>query len=142
MKKINVVYAGWGERFTLGQLADDGQDLLFEYSAEALQRGLELSPLKLPLAARTHGEFPAHQLRLPGLVSDALPDGWGMLLMDRLFRKQGRAPQQMSALDRLAFIGDKAMGAFVFEPADDRFDCGQGGGEPGACFNAELSASY
>jgi serine/threonine-protein kinase HipA len=118
VKKINVVYAGWGERFVLGQLADDGNDLLFEYSADALQRGLELSPLKLPLAARTYGAFPAHQLRLPGLVSDALPDGWGMVLMDRLFRKEGREPRQMSPLDRLAFIGDKAMGALVFEPAD------------------------
>jgi len=119
MKKISVVYAGWGERFELGQLADDGNDLLFEYSARALQRGLELSPLKLPLAASTYGAFPAHQLRLPGLVSDALPDGWGMLLMDRLFRKQGREPGRMSPLERLAFIGDKAMGALVFEPADD-----------------------
>lgn len=118
MKKINVVYAGWGERFVLGQLADDGDDLLFEYSTEALQRGLELSPLKLPLAASTYGAFPAHQLRLPGLVSDALPDGWGMLLMDRLFRKEGREPGRMSPLERLAFIGDKAMGALVFEPAD------------------------
>ncbi|QCP50724.1 type II toxin-antitoxin system HipA family toxin [Trinickia violacea] len=118
MKKINVVYAGWGERFVLGQLADDGDDLLFEYSAEALQRGLELSPLKLPLAASTYGAFPAHQLRLPGLVSDALPDGWGMLLMDRLFRKEGREPGRMSPLERLAFIGDKAMGALLFEPAD------------------------
>ncbi|WP_207000293.1 type II toxin-antitoxin system HipA family toxin [Trinickia mobilis] len=118
MKKISVVYAGWGERFVLGQLADDGSDLLFEYSAHALQRGLELSPLKLPLAGRTYGAFPAHQLRLPGVVSDALPDGWGMSLMDRLFRKEGREPGLISPLDRLAFIGDKAMGALVFEPAD------------------------
>ena len=59
-----------------------------------------------------------HQLRLPGLVSDALPDGWGMLLMDRLFRKQGWDPRRMSPLDRLAFIGEKAMGALVFEPND------------------------
>jgi serine/threonine-protein kinase HipA len=118
MQKLSVVYAGWGERFELGQLADDGDDLLFEYSAEALQRGIDLSPLKLPLSPQTYGAFPEHQLGLPGLVSDALPDGWGMLLMDRLFRKRGYEPRQLSALDRLAFIGDKAMGALSFEPAD------------------------
>ncbi len=118
MKKLSVIYAGWGERFELGQLADDGTDLLFEYSALAQQRGLNLSPFKMPLAATTYGDFPAHQLRLPGLVSDALPDGWGMLLMDRLFRKQGWDPRRMSPLDRLAFIGEKAMGALVFEPND------------------------
>ena len=118
MKKLNVIYMGWGERFELGVLADDARELLFEYSAQAIKRGLELSPFKLPLSARSFGDFPEHQLRLPGLVSDALPDGWGMLLMDRLFRKQGRNPAQLSPLDRLAFIGDRTMGALIFEPAD------------------------
>ncbi|SAL85150.1 HipA domain-containing protein [Caballeronia arvi] len=116
MKKLSVIYAGYGERFELGQLADDGRDLLFEYSAAALERGLQLSPFKLPLGSGSFGDFPAHQLRLPGLVSDALPDGWGMLLMDRLFRKQGLEPRRLSPLDRLAFIGEKAMGALTFEP--------------------------
>jgi serine/threonine-protein kinase HipA len=116
MKKLNVIYRGWGERFELGVLADDGKDLLFEYSPAALKRGLELSPHKLPLGGKTYGGFPEHQLRLPGMINDALPDGWGMLLMDRLFRKQGR--DDISPLDRLAFIGDKAMGALTFEPGD------------------------
>ena len=47
MKKLSVVYAGWGERFELGKLGDDGTNLIFEYSSEAQQRGLELSPLHL-----------------------------------------------------------------------------------------------
>lgn len=119
MKKLNVIYMGWGERFKLGELADDSKQLLFEYSPQAIQRSLELSPFKLPLSTKSFGDFPEHQLRLPGMVSDALPDGWGMLLMDRLFRKQGRGIAQLSPLDRLAFIGDKAMGALVFEPADN-----------------------
>lgn len=118
MKKLNVVYAGWGERFKLGVLAEEGRDIVFEYSPQALERGLQLSPLKLPLSAKSYGDFPEHLLRLPGMVSDALPDGWGMLLMDRLFRKQGRKLAQVSPLDRLAFIGEKAMGALVFEPTE------------------------
>lgn len=118
MKKLTVLYLGWGEELELGVLADDGDDLLFEYSAQAIARGLELSPYKLPLSDKTYGDFPAHQLRLPGLVSDALPDGWGMMLMDRLFRKQGRDPSRMSPLDRLAFIGYKAMGALAFVPPE------------------------
>ncbi len=118
MKKLKVIYLGWGERFELGVLADDSRELLFEYSPQAINRGLELSPFKLPLSAKSFGDFPEHQLRLPGLVSDALPDGWGMLLMDRLFRRQGRDLAQISPLDRLAFIGDRAMGALTFEPAE------------------------
>lgn len=117
MKKLRVIYAGWGERFTLGVLADDDTDILFEYTPEALKRGLEVSPFKMPLSSQTYSDLPDHQLRLPGLISDALPDGWGMLLMDRLFRKQGRNPSEVSPLDRLGYIGENAMGALAFEPA-------------------------
>lgn len=118
MKKISVHYEGWGERWLLGRLADDGRQLLFEYSAEALQQGLELSPRHLALRASAYDGFPDHQLRLPGLVADALPDGWGLLLMDRMFRQQGRDPASASPLDRLAFINDRAMGALTFEPSE------------------------
>ncbi|MEA3119311.1 MAG: serine/threonine-protein kinase HipA [Paraburkholderia sp.] len=116
MKKITVVYAGWGERFPLAQLADDGRNLLFQYTPTALARGLELSAYHLKLSRDAYGDFPIHQHRLPGLVSDALPDGWGMLLMDRLWRKSGIDIATVSPLDRLAFIGEDAMGALLFEP--------------------------
>ena len=99
-------------------MADNGQQLLFEYSAEALQQGLELSPRHLALRTQAYGNFPTHQLRLPGLIADALPDGWGLLLMDRMFRKTGRDPATLSPLDRLAFINGRAMGALTFEPAE------------------------
>lgn len=118
MKKLTVIYKGWGEHFELGILADNGKELRFEYTPAAIERGLQLSPYKLPLSAQSFGNFPEHQLRLPGLVSDALPDGWGMFLMDRLFRKYGRELAQISPLDRLAMIGDKAMGSLAFEPDD------------------------
>ena len=117
MKKVRVHYKGGGEDWPLGTLADDGQSLLFEYSDAALAQGLELSPRHLPLQRAAFGGFPAHLLRLPGLIADALPDGWGMLLMDRLFRKQGVNPAQCSPLDRLSFIGQRGMGALTFEPA-------------------------
>lgn len=117
MKRLSVHYCGWGEDWPLGHLADDGQTLLFEYAPDALAQGLELSPLRLKLRARAYGNFPAHLHRLPGLIADSLPDGWGLLLMDRLFRRQGLP--HPGPLDRLAFIGDRAMGALRFVPARD-----------------------
>ena len=117
MKLLSVHYCGWGEDWPLGRLADDGQALLFEYSPEALDQGLELSPLHLKLRAAAYAGFPPHLQRLPGLIADSLPDGWGLLLMDRLFRQHGlRHP---GPLDRLAFIGARAMGALRFVPASD-----------------------
>lgn len=121
MKKVDIYYEGWGERWQLATLADDGRNLLFEYTAQALLQGLELSPRHLKLRAAAYADFPAHQMGLPGLVSDALPDGWGLLLMDRMFRKNGIAPARVSVLDRLSFIAGRAVGALTFQPASTAY---------------------
>ena len=118
MKKLAVHYQGWGEDWLLGTLADDGRDLLFEYSQRALDEQLELSPVRFKLRTATYSGFPAHLWGLPGLMADALPDGWGRLLMDRLARKQGLNPALLSPLDRLAFVGARAIGALAFEPVN------------------------
>jgi serine/threonine-protein kinase HipA len=119
MKKLSVLYEGWGEKWQLGTLADNGQQLLFEYSSAALEQGLELSPRHLKLKHEAYGNFPSHLNGLPGFIADALPDGWGLLLMDKQFRRAGRNPASVSVLDRLAFIGNRAIGALAFEPPDD-----------------------
>ena len=118
MKKLLIRYRGWGENWPLGQLGDNGRQLLFEYSTEALREGLELSSVRLPLREEAYGDFPGFLFRLPGLIADALPDGWGMLLMDRYFRRRGLESAAQSPLDRLAFLGERALGALTFEPAD------------------------
>lgn len=119
MKQLEVFYEGWGENWHLGTLADAARTVLFEYSAEALSQGLELSPRNLPLQRLAYQGFEAHQWRLPGLIADSLPDGWGLLVMDRLFRKQGRRPEALSPLDRLAFIGSNSMGALTYRPEEN-----------------------
>jgi serine/threonine-protein kinase HipA len=123
MKKLNVIYAGWGERWLLGTLADTSQGILFEYSAQAIQRGLQLSPIHHPLPRIGASAIPfrgeAYFYGLPGFIADALPDGWGMMLMDRQLRQLGRDPRRVSILERLAMVGHRAMGALAFEPADD-----------------------
>ena len=118
MNKVDVVFAGWGQSWVLGTLATSGLDTVFEYSPEALQRGVELSPLHLKLRREAYSGFLDHQAFLPGLVADALPDGWGLLLMDKLFLKNGRNLAGVTSLDRLSFIGSRAMGALAFRPAD------------------------
>jgi serine/threonine-protein kinase HipA len=123
MKKLQVIYDGWGERWPLGTLADTGRDIMFEYSPQAVERGLQLSPMHQPLprAGATAVSFKGevHSYGLPGFIADALPDGWGMLLMDRALRKLGRNPREVSVLERLAIVGERAMGALSFEPSDE-----------------------
>ena len=54
LKKLNVYYNGWGEYWLWGTLVSStaitGRPLIaFEYSAEAISKGLELSSYLLPL---------------------------------------------------------------------------------------------
>src|SRR5207237_1238451 len=53
---------------------------------------------------------------LPGLFDDSLPDGWGLLLMDRMFRRRGIDPASVSPLDRLSYLGTRTMGALTYHP--------------------------
>jgi serine/threonine-protein kinase HipA len=123
MKKLQVIYDGWGERWPLGTLADTGRDIMFEYSPQAVERGLQLSPMHQPLpragAAAVSFKGEVHSYGLPGFIADALPDGWGMLLMDRALRKLGRNPREVSVLERLAIVSERAVGALSFEPSDE-----------------------
>lgn len=122
LEQVNVFYEGWGERWLWGTLVSTtaltGRPLIvFEYSNEARQRRLELSSYTLPLeGAQLRRDFPGHQLHLPGPVYDSLPDGWGLLLMDRMFRQRGLTTARIGALERLAYIGSNAMGAMTFQP--------------------------
>ena len=72
----------------VGILAMQRNRLFFEYDTSWLQTGLELSPFILPgkpgLIEHKNREFGP----LFGLFDDSLPDGWGLLLMDRYFRSQ------------------------------------------------------
>ena len=117
MNKLSVMYSGWGEHWPLGVLAEFGHRSLIEYSPEALRQGLELSPFRLALQQPAYEGSEPFLDGLPGLIADALPDGWGRLLMDRRLRKVGRDPATVSVLERLAFIGNRALGALSFEPA-------------------------
>lgn len=122
--KVDVYYEGWGEHWKWGTLMSStaltGRPLiLFEYSDEAIRQGIELSSFRLPLRGpKLRRDFPSHQLGLPGPVYDALPDGWGMLLMDRLFKQRGLNAARIGPLERLTYVGANAMGAMSFQPAE------------------------
>ncbi len=100
----------------VGRLALRNRTVYFEYNDEFRQKGIEISPFRLPLRGGVL-ELPAHPFEgLAGVFSDSLPDGWGRLLFDRLIRAQGISPNNVSVLERLAHVGLSGMGALVYEP--------------------------
>ncbi|HRK29779.1 MAG TPA: type II toxin-antitoxin system HipA family toxin [Tepidisphaeraceae bacterium] len=117
MKKL-AVQLRWSpqETLTVGQIAEADRRIYFEYDADFLRRGLQLSPFKWPPRPGLIEHVDRNFGPLPGLFDDSLPDGWGLLLMDRLFRKRGLDLASLSPLDRLAYVGTHAMGSLTYHP--------------------------
>jgi len=117
-QEIRILFDNGLVKTPVGVLAATNGRMLFEYYSAWISGGVELSPFHLPLAERTY-RFESGRLpdRLPGLCADSLPDGWGMLIMDRHFMRQGIARNDISPFDRLAWLGDEAMGALCYQPS-------------------------
>ncbi|MBC8317227.1 MAG: type II toxin-antitoxin system HipA family toxin [Desulfobulbaceae bacterium] len=108
------------ESFQVGTLVQQGHRLFFEYNSQWINRGLELSPFTLPLRPGLYEHTNREFGPLFGLFDDSLPDGWGLLLMDRYFRKIGFDPVTISPLERLVYLGEQTMGALTYHPPRDR----------------------
>ncbi len=106
----------------VGTLAEDRGHVYFEYDREYLADGWDLSPLSLPFAPGLFEHTDRQFGPLPGLFDDSLPDGWGLLLMDRHFRSLGMDPREVSPLHRLAWLGTRTMGALTYHPPLQRKD--------------------
>ena len=101
----------------VGTLAlHEGRPVFFYHDAFCLDP-LPLSPFRLAVGPGPHTHDDRAFDRLPGLLADALPDGWGRRLQDRAFRRAGKRLDDITPLDRLLAVGHAAMGALVFEPA-------------------------
>ena len=119
MKKLNVFFhKSEKEKILVGILARQNKKVFFEYDKSFLEDPLWLSPYKLPPTQAFHEHKDNKHLEIFGLFDDSLPDGWGKLLMDRLLRKKKVNTDNLSALDRLSFLGNTTMGALTYEPAE------------------------
>lgn len=117
MKKLSVhLTTGSDCHRVVGELAEADRKIYFEYDPGFLQNPLWLSPFKLPPKAGLLEHRDLSFGPLFGLFDDSLPDGWGLLLMDRYFRRQGIPPESVSPLDRLAYMGSRTMGALTYHP--------------------------
>lgn len=100
----------------VGRLAIRERQIYFEYDADFIASGLNLSPFHLPLKSDVQqGEVGLFD-GLPGVFDDSLPDGWGRSLLDRQLRRQDIDPGTLTPLDRLTYVGRRGMGALVYEP--------------------------
>jgi len=123
-KHVDVIEVRiWNQR--VGAIAADPEvgAYVFEYDSKWLSKGdVDLAPFTMPIKGTRYAYvFPTLPketfMGLPGMLSDALPDRFGNQLIDAWMAQHGYAPEQISTLDRLAYMGKRGMGALEFRPS-------------------------
>ena len=102
----------WDERYEVAQ---------FDYDHSFVGRGLEPSPLMMPVREGRVYSFAGLNretfMGLPGMLADSLPDTYGRALFDRWLALTGRTSG--NPIESLCYLGKRCMGALEFEPAID-----------------------
>ena len=118
----------WGEVIGAVRWDETVQMASFEYDPKFLAKGIDLSPIKMPIQngpriysfpelRKSKDEESSTFQGLPGLLADALPDKYGNQLINLWLAQNGRAAGSMNPVEQLCFIGTRGMGALEFEPA-------------------------
>jgi serine/threonine-protein kinase HipA len=113
----------WGQ--LVGQVVEFANGRIgFSYDRKYLASGIAISPKYLPLEA---GNFEFPELRnsesflgLPGGLADSLPDTFGNKIIQNYFETKGEKEKALSPVQRLLYIGKRAMGALEYTPALQR----------------------
>ncbi len=114
-----LVVKAWGRH--VGTLGGMKRGHVFEYAPSWAARRVELAPLVTPNRPLT-STWPEPGQRgafhgLPPFIADSLPDSYGDAVMGAYLSRRGMTREALTPLDRLAYIGDRGMGALTFEPA-------------------------
>ncbi len=114
-KKVGLL--SWNEKRGLAE---------FQYYPEFFKSGLDVSPIIMPLKSSMRDfvyTFPNNRNNcfhgLPGMIADSLPDKYGNEIIDSWFAAHGIAETNVTPLDRLCYVGERAMGALEFYPSKD-----------------------
>ncbi|ASM97280.1 type II toxin-antitoxin system HipA family toxin [Vibrio vulnificus] len=118
MEVITITYQG----DLVGAVSFDTEKGLgsFEYDPSFVKKGVELSPIKMPLSNRIYRftELDFNTFKgLPGLIADSLPDDFGNAVLNAWVASQGRSPSDITPLQRLQYTGKRGMGALEYAPA-------------------------
>ncbi|MEO8094201.1 MAG: type II toxin-antitoxin system HipA family toxin [Pseudolysinimonas sp.] len=107
----------WGRSVGAVAPSDARGAFAFQYFPEWIDAGFSISPLHLPLERRPL-TFPGQPLAtwygLPPAIADSLPDRFGNDIVTAELTRRGASAGQITALDRLAYTGHRAMGALEF----------------------------
>lgn len=139
--KDNIIQVQlWNKDVGLLSWDDNKGCSVFQFDKDFIQYGWNIAPLIAPLdSAYVQKSFPMSGNKeklyggLPEFIADSLPDYWGNIVFQKWMEANHLQPKSVNAVDRLSFIGKRAMGALEFQPAHIQED---------ASINIELSSLY
>lgn len=137
----NIVQVSiWGKLVGLLSWDDKRGCSSFQFDKDFINNGLDIAPIVAPLSsAIVQRGFPFYGNKekpyygLPEFIADSLPDHWGNVVFQKWLEANSLHTRQINVVDRLSFIGKRAMGAFEFQPAHIKED---------ASIDIELSSLY
>lgn len=95
----------------------------FYFDSDYVRDGYDIAPLRAPVkgvaAQRGLPVYPDEERLfggLPSFIADSLPDHWGNTVFNEWAKVHHIRMRDLSALDRLAYIGRRGMGALEFVP--------------------------
>ncbi len=120
---INVIL--WGK--TVGTLIETGtgrnRQICFYFDPDFVRSGLDIAPLRASIkgvvAQKGMPVYPEKDRLfggLPSFIADSMPDNWGHLVFSQWAKAHNISMKNLTALDRLAYIGRRGMGALEFVP--------------------------
>lgn len=120
---INVIL--WGK--TVGTLIETGtgrnRQICFYFDPDFVRSGLDIAPLRASIkgvvAQKGMPVYPEKDRLfggLPSFIADSMPDNWGHLVFSQWAKAHNISMKNITALDRLAYIGRRGMGALEFVP--------------------------
>ncbi len=100
------------------------EKVCFYFDKDFIHEGWDISPLQASIhsVAAQHG-MPVYADEgrlyggLPSFIADSLPDDWGNRVFATWAKANNIKAKDISSLDRLAYMGSRALGAFEFVPA-------------------------
>jgi serine/threonine-protein kinase HipA len=115
MNELEVMLYGQ----VVGTLFENKDGVYFEYTKAFINGGLEISPIKLPLKNGLYtNRDEAHYQTLAGVFHDSLPDKFGTAVIEKYYETKGVPSSELSVLQKLAFVGDRAMGGLEYKPKE------------------------
>ena len=109
----------WGTTVGALQMEPSVNRYAFEFDPSFLRTGLDISPLRLPriLGAQVFTDLRFETYRgLPAAFADSLPDSFGNALVTAALSRQGVREEEVTSLDRLAYLGKRGTGALEYHP--------------------------